>query len=94
MRGYRIRRRANVLEIVGPDGKVHGRGNDLGVTQERCDRLNDKAMKRSRERRRACLRCGTPFLSEGPHNRMCKACRKKADPLGTDQNVSDAVGWR
>jgi hypothetical protein len=24
---------------------------------------------------RACLRCGRPFPSEGPGNRICKACK-------------------
>lgn len=24
---------------------------------------------------RACLRCDRRFLSEGPHNRLCQACR-------------------
>ena len=26
-------------------------------------------------RRRPCITCGAPFDSEGPHNRMCDACR-------------------
>jgi len=26
--------------------------------------------------RRVCLRCDGPFLSEGPHNRLCKRCRE------------------
>lgn len=32
----------------------------------------------ARSRRRACLTCGTAFSSEGPHNRMCPACRQKS----------------
>jgi hypothetical protein len=26
-------------------------------------------------KRRACLRCNRRFLSEGPHHRLCGACR-------------------
>lgn len=27
---------------------------------------------------RPCLTCGRPFDSEGPHNRMCNECRRRA----------------
>lgn len=27
---------------------------------------------------RPCLRCRKPFESEGPHNRLCKACANRA----------------
>lgn len=27
------------------------------------------------KRTRPCLRCRTPFKSEGPHHRMCSSCR-------------------
>ena len=27
-------------------------------------------------RRRVCLRCDRPFLSEGPHHRLCERCRE------------------
>jgi hypothetical protein len=27
----------------------------------------------------ACLACRKPFASEGPHNRLCKDCRKRDD---------------
>ena len=26
--------------------------------------------------KRTCLRCEQVFLSEGPHNRLCEACRE------------------
>lgn len=28
---------------------------------------------------RACLCCGDTFASEGPHNRMCNACRRQTE---------------
>jgi len=32
---------------------------------------------------RLCLSCGMRFESEGPHNRMCDACRRKSgNPFG------------
>ena len=30
-------------------------------------------------RRRKCLRCGREFISEGPHNRICRRCRYDRD---------------
>ncbi|MGI3163105.1 hypothetical protein [Pseudooceanicola sp. 200-1SW] len=34
---------------------------------------------RARLRERACLCCGSAFMSQGPHNRLCAPCRR--DPL-------------
>lgn len=31
---------------------------------------------RMRTKRRLCLRCDREFLSEGPHHRLCQACRE------------------
>ncbi|MCG3177457.1 MAG: hypothetical protein MOGMAGMI_02431 [Candidatus Omnitrophica bacterium] len=37
---------------------------------------------------RACMCCGKPFLSEGPHNRLCGACRNRsAGPYDTPATV-------
>lgn len=36
-----------------------------------------QAARLSKCRERACLTCGTNFMSEGPHNRMCGPCRHK-----------------
>lgn len=30
-------------------------------------------------RRIKCLRCGKPFLSRGPHNRICRRCKYDRD---------------
>lgn len=30
---------------------------------------------------RACMTCTKPFLSEGPHNRMCGSCRQLSQPF-------------
>lgn len=38
-----------------------------------------------RRKQRNCITCGKPFMSEGPHNRMCKSC------LAASSSISD--GW-
>lgn len=32
--------------------------------------------KEGRQAQRACLCCGSQFISEGPHNRLCTPCRR------------------
>lgn len=32
---------------------------------------------------RPCLKCGNPFESEGPHNRLCGNCRHETDTVFT-----------
>lgn len=41
----------------------------------------DKLIKAANVKSRPCLCCGIDFLSEGPHNRLCKACRHGASDL-------------
>ncbi len=36
----------------------------------------EKRWRRATAQRRACLCCGRPFASQGPHNRMCDHCRR------------------
>jgi hypothetical protein len=31
--------------------------------------------------KRACMCCGTTFMSEGAHNRLCDVCRKNSPGL-------------
>ena len=33
-------------------------------------------------RQRRCMTCGTDFLSEGWHNRLCRRCRTRSQPAG------------
>lgn len=30
-------------------------------------------------KRRKCLKCGNPFVSDGPGNRICKSCKPRVD---------------
>ena len=35
-----------------------------------------RSANREQRTERRCLQCRKPFLSEGPHNRLCDYCRK------------------
>jgi hypothetical protein len=48
---------------------------DRGLAEDALDRIQDEEDRRVRYRRRPCLVCGTEFLSEGAHNRLCACCR-------------------
>ena len=49
-----------------------------GVFNERWEAecRRDAMIRRAERRRRACLRCGGAFESDGPHHRMCVECRR------------------
>lgn len=64
--------------------KVSSQVSSRRVAEDRCDEMNREA----RRRRRACICCRSPFLSDGPHNRMCNACRRGADPFDRRQGLS------
>jgi len=42
---------------------------------------------RWKPKRRACLRCDQPFLSEGPHHRLCERCRQALAAMPTPEEV-------
>ncbi len=44
----------------------------------------DSVLSARRGQDRPCLRCGTVFSSQGPHNRMCDGCRTIAARLGRE----------
>ena len=49
-------------------------------SEDKMARVLKRRSKRSRKtatsKQRACLRCDRTFLSEGPHHRLCQACRE------------------
>ncbi len=68
---------------------VHGSGHfwsvlDGGKTVAtfpvwwKADAHADRLERKARIRRRPCLTCGSQFDSDGPHNRMCPACRQQS----------------
>lgn len=73
-------------------------GRPVGPTHCRKDQAESLAARLSRaqkSRPRLCLACDRPFISEGPHNRLCTSCRR----LGTDRpdrtapDVRTETGW-
>jgi hypothetical protein len=51
---------------------------DIPAARSRSIANRDNAREQPRKRirkRRSCITCGTPFLSHGPHHRMCDSCR-------------------
>ena len=66
--------------VTGKDGRYFVRrdGNfAFGPfpTKELADATRARIVAKNRSRTRACISCGDPFVSEGPHNRMCDPCR-------------------
>ncbi len=60
--------------VTRGQGEVVETRTKIGQALALADRLNRAA----RSRQRNCLTCGTTFVSEGPHNRMCDRCRRDA----------------
>ena len=59
------------VSVMGPFGS-HGRALDV----------RDELIRKDRMRERPCMTCTTEFMSEGPHNRLCDACRANANDMG------------
>ena len=57
--------------------QVSGMRYDRVSVELRCEELARAA----RRKRRPCITCGKPFLSDGPHHRMCKGCRAWASDV-------------
>lgn len=49
----------------------------------KADACAERLERMARVRCRSCLTCGSKFVSEGPHNRMCPACRQQSLYDGT-----------
>ena len=50
-------------------------------TQALAEMKREKLERAARRKRRPCITCGKPFLSEGPHHRMCAPCRAWASDV-------------
>lgn len=75
---YEVRRSGYGWAVFNREtrAKVSPQLSTKGLAQSRCDAMNDDG----RKTRRPCITCRTPFLSEGPHNRMCPGCRTGSQP--------------
>ncbi len=60
----------NGLRVFGPTGN-----------QAQAEEKRDKLEREARRKRRPCITCGDPFLSDGPGNRMCDKCRARASEM-------------
>ncbi len=69
-------------DAIAPDGSVFGTYPTLQKAAQICGIKQSEELRRARMVVRPCLCCGTPFDSEGAHNRMCNLCRKRgSDPV-------------
>lgn len=60
--------------LDGAGVRVSGGWGDRAQAEVRKDRMEAEA----RRRTRPCITCSEEFRSDGPHNRMCNACRTRA----------------
>jgi len=67
--------------VIDPDGQRVGQPTSLEGAEARAERLQAADDARAKRGLRPCLCCGTPFESEGIHNRMCDPCRGLDDPM-------------
>lgn len=51
------------------------------------DRMREALERKAARRRRPCLRCRKPFVSEGAHNRMCDMCRKTINGIAVQSHA-------
>lgn len=66
--------RFGAMAVVTQDGvEVWGPGQIAQAENKR-----ETLARQARRTRRACLTCGTQFMSEGAHHRMCAKCRTGA----------------
>lgn len=82
---YSVKRtRIGTYEVFNAAGVRVSSGHGEKLVAER---LADKLAARDQRQPRPCMTCGTSFMSDGAHNRMCNPCRKHAadgDWLGAD----------
>lgn len=77
---FEVARLDGAWRIVDPAGQIVGGAHDnraRALTQR--DILQAEADRRAKRMPRPCLCCGTPFDSEGIHNRLCKRCATRDD---------------
>lgn len=68
-------------DVIDPDGRVVVKVGNKAFALNRAEALQKAADTAAKRGPRQCLCCGREFDSEGIHNRMCKPCRGRADPL-------------
>lgn len=69
--------RAGYLSVVTKDGDVVWGPGYVAHAEEKRDELE----RQERRKPRACMTCGTEFLSEWSGHRMCARCRSGATDI-------------
>lgn len=84
MSGLRVARYKGKFAVFDGGNRLSGE-LEFEIAEDRAAQI---LTERTRpKRRRPCITCGTPILSEGPHHRMCTGCRHASDPLGAAQHI-------
>jgi len=65
--GYSVLEIGDELKISVQKVRLYADRFDLGVPKEKIKKKRD------------CMRCKRPFMSQGPGNRLCEPCRKYAE---------------
>ena len=70
-----------ITETLGEWAVYNGAERIAGPYNEywKADAALTRAKRKLTHKKRSCMTCRAPFMSEGPHNRMCTPCRKAAN---------------
>ncbi|WP_370269200.1 hypothetical protein [Nioella sp.] len=69
--------------VFDPDGRMTHDPGSLADARCACQTLQAAWNAKRKIGERPCLCCGTPFESEGIHNRLCTRCRTRDDALAS-----------
>ena len=72
------------VERYGAGWAVHKDGEKVyGAVHAkwRAEEQREKLERDARKKERSCMTCRQPFMSEGPHNRMCGTCRQRSQEI-------------
>ncbi|PWE29994.1 hypothetical protein DDZ14_16265 [Maritimibacter sp. 55A14] len=71
--------------------RVSGEYSQFSLADAARLRIERESTRRAKSRARDCMTCGTTFMSEGAHNRMCDPCRTRAGRL--DAQIMAPAAW-
>lgn len=77
---FAVQKIAGWYRIMGPEGACVGQPySGKKAAQQAAERMQAAADSRAKRGERPCLCCGTTFISEGIHHRLCGLCRHRGD---------------
>lgn len=71
--------------VLSPKGEMMAKGLTEADARRICREHQSEADRKAKRGPRPCMCCGTAFVSEGIHNRMCGRCRGATEALGEPQ---------